>query len=400
MALGLGPSWRVTDVRFEGDPKELHLFLDFDRGTKFPCPHCAVDRNAYDTNSRVWRHLNFFQHKTYLHADLPRIDCPSCGVKVIDVPWARERSGFTLLFEAMLLVLAKQMPVAAVGRFVGEYDTRIWRVLEHYVELARLDRDMCEVERIGIDETSHKSGHQYVTVFADLDTSSVLFVTDGKGAETVSAFREDFIDHAGQPADVNTVCMDLSPAFQSGVSIALPNAKMIFDRFHVVKLANEAVDAIRRAEVKTNDILKQTRYLWLSGPVRLSKMSQKHQEKLSVMQGLNLATAQAYQMKLNLLELWTLPDREAATAHLESWYAFVEDSSGVGAPLQKLAKTIKSHQEGILNFFPNRLTSGLMEGINSLIQAAKSKARGYRTTRYMKIAIYLIAGKLQFNLPT
>jgi transposase len=395
-ALGLQLPWQVVDVRFDETAKELHLDLDFSPGSVFACPECGAARKAYDRNARTWRHLNFFEHKCYLHAGLPRVDCSACGIKVVDVPWARLGSGFTLLFDALIVTLCLQMTITAVGRMVGEHDTRLWRVLQAYVQEARQELDMSTVTKIGVDETSWKSNHQYITLFADLAERRVLFVTEGKDAQTVAAFRHDLAEHQGKPDQIETVCMDLSPAFQSGVSAHFPQADKTFDRFHVVKLANEAVDQIRRQEAKENDILKKTRYLWLSNKENLSDAKQK---QLASIQAMNLATATAYQMKLNLQELWTLPTRDTAAVHLDAWYKWIMQSS-IGTAMKKLANTVKAHASGILNFFPDRLTSGLMEGINSLVQAAKAKARGYRNTTYFKTIIYLIAGKLEFNLPT
>jgi transposase len=395
-ALGLRAPWHVSDVRFDEEAKELHIYLDFARGSVFPCPGCDAPVKAYDTKEHVWRHLNFFEHKCYLHADFPRVECKDCGVKLADAPWARFGSGFTLLFEAFVMKMCQHMDVSSAARLVGEHDTRLWRIIIAYVDQARLDVDMSEVTQIGVDETSWKSRHHYITVFADLCKRRVLFVTEGKDSHTIGEFQEDLVDHLGDPAKITTVCMDLSPAFQAGVSDYLPNASQIFDRFHVVKLANDAVDQIRREDAKTNEVLKQTRYLWLSNPANLNEPKQ---QKLATIRAMNLPTAIAYQMKLNLLELWTLPTRDTAEMHLNAWCKWVA-STRIGAPMKKLAKTIKAHAQGILNFFPDKLTSGLMEGINSVIQAAKAKARGYRNVGYFKTIIYLIAGKLKFKLPT
>ena len=395
-ALGLQAPWTVTKVEFDPSAKELRLHLGFARGSVFLCPACGSSCKGYDSDPRVWRHLNFFEHKTFLHANLPRVKCADCGVKVVEVPWARPGCGFTLLFEAMTLTLCKHMPVFTAARMVGEHDTRLWRTLKHYVELARQEVDMSSVTKVGVDETSWKSGHDYVTLFADMTERRVLFVTEGKDAQTIADFRNDLLQHGGKPDQIETVCMDMSPAFQSGVTSQFPNAKMVFDRFHVVKLANAAVDTIRRQEVKTNDLLKQTRYLWLSNP---GKLSDTKKQKLDSMKSMNTATATAYQMKLNLQELWTLPGRQAAATHLDAWYSWVSGSD-IGAAMKKMANTVKAHASGILSYFPDQLTSGLMEGINSLVQAAKSKARGYRNPTNLKTIIYLLVGKLSFPLPT
>ena len=395
-ALGLQPPWRVADVQFDVEAKELHIHLDFPRGSVFACPGCDAPVKAYDTKEHVWRHLNFFEHKCYLHANFPRVECKDCGIKVADAPWARLGSGFTLLFEAFVLKLCKHMDVSAIARLVGEHDTRLWRMVMAYVDQARLEVDMSDVTQIGVDETSWKSNHNYITVFADLSKRRVLLVTEGKDSHTVGEFHQDLVDHLGDPDKIATVCMDLSPAFRSGVSEYLPQAKHIYDRFHVVKLANEAVDQVRRQEAKTNDVLKKTRYLWLSNPNNLDETKQ---QKLTTIRAMNLATATAYQMKLNLMELWTLPSRDIAETHLNDWCKWVTGTR-IGAPMKKLAKTVKAHAKGILSYFPDKLTSGLMEAVNSVVQAAKAKARGYRNVEYFKTIIYLIAGKLQFDLPT
>ncbi len=204
------------------------------------------------------------------------------------------------------------------------------------------------------------------------------------------------MNHQGDPSHIQTICMDMSPAFIDGAFTEFPKANITFDRFHVTKLANEAVDQIRRAEVKENERLKKSRYIWLKRPENLTK---RQQETLSMLEGMNLGAARAYHMKLNLQALWDLPDRESAAAHLEAWFQWVTDSD-IGRSMKKLANTIKVNARQILNYFPDRFTNGLMEGINSLIQAAKSKARGYRNINYFKTIIYLIVGKLNFDLPT
>jgi transposase len=274
-------------VKFDPDSKELHLYLSFEPGSQFSCPACGAVCKAYDTSPRVWRHLNFFEHKSFLHADFPRTDCRPCGVKTPEAPWARPGSGFTLLFEALVLTLCRHMPVSAASRLTGEHDTRLWRILEAYVEGARERTDMSGVSRIGVDETSFKPGHQYVTLVSDLDSRRVLFVTEGKDAQTMADFKTDFQAHKGEPGRIETVCMDLSPAFAAGVSEQFPQAAKVFDRFHVVKLANAAVDSIRRAEAKTNALLKRSRYLWLANPGSLSPAKR---ERLAGMTDLNLHT--------------------------------------------------------------------------------------------------------------
>jgi transposase len=233
LALGLAPPWTVTGSDFDAEARRLDIHIDFTAGSRFTCPGCgAADCPAHDTERMTWRHLNFFQHQAYLHARVPRVRCVRCGVKKISVPWAREGGGFTLLFEALVMALVSAMPVNAVARLVGEHDTRLWRVIHHYVERARARTDLAAVTRVAIDETAARRGHHYVSLFVDIDRARVVFATEGKDAATVAAFADDLTAHGGDPNAVAEVCIDMSPAFIKGTADSLANAAITFDKFH------------------------------------------------------------------------------------------------------------------------------------------------------------------------
>lgn len=371
------------------------MHLDFPRGSKFTCPVCGRnDVPAYDTHPKSWRHLNFFQHQAVLHAGEPRVNCPDCGVKNANIPWARPDSGFSLLFEALIMMLVGDMPVKAIAELLGEHDTRIWRVIQHYVGEARKGEDYFDVHRIGIDETSRKRGHHYVSIVADLDRSKVIFATEGRSSKVLGQFSNDFHDHNGDPDDIREVCCDMSPAFIEGIEHCLPYARITFDRFHVMKIVNEAVDKVRREEQKDCPALKKSRYVWLKNPENLNTTQQ---ERLDDLSRLNLKTAKAYQVKLNLRELWKLP-ADKVLRFLTNWILWAL-SSGL-EPIVESARTILRHWRGIVAFADSRISNGILEGINSLVQAARNKARGFRTVEYFITVIYLIAGKLNFKLPT
>ena len=165
--------------------------------------------------------------------------------------WSRPGSGFTLLFEALLITFAGAMPVAKVAAFTGEHDTRIWRVLGRFVTTERTKLDFSGVERVGVDETAAARGQDYVSVFMDADVHRVLFATPGRDGDTVKAFAEDLKAHGGSPEFVGDVTCDMSPAFISGIKAHLSNADITFDRFHIImKKLGEAVDEVRRGEAK------------------------------------------------------------------------------------------------------------------------------------------------------
>ena len=397
MALGLTPPWQVSAADFDPATKRLDIRLDFPRGSTFTCPECEqAGLKAHDTSEKTWRHLNFFQHEAYLTARVPRIKCDKCGTHLVNVPWARSESGFTLLFEAMIMTLAKSMPVKTIANFVNEHDTRLWRILHYYVDDAREKADHSQVKQVGMDETSRRRGHNYVSLFVDIESSRVLFATDGKDASTVKRFKQDLTDHGGDPKAIEEMCCDMSPAFISGVEKQFPEAQLTFDKFHVMKILNDAVDQVRREEINDRPELKGTRYIWLKNQKNLKESQFSLLEQLTIKK-LNLKTSRAYHIRLNFQEMYLQPVQEAE-AFLKRWYFWATHSRL--EPIINAAKTIKRHWNGVLRWFTSKINNGILEGINSLIQAAKARARGYRTKRNLKAMIYLIAGKLDFDLPT
>ncbi len=398
MALGLMPPWLVENCKFDLQEKRLDIYIDFPRGAKFTCPQCGrAECGAYDVEEKTWRHLNFFEHNAYLHARVPRSECPECGVKTVSVPWGREGSGFTLLFEAFVMTLVCEMPVNAIARLVGEHDTRLWRILNYYVEKSRAQQDYSRVSNIGIDETSSKRGHNYISLFVDLDESKVLFATEGKDAKTVAAFSDDLKEHGGDPAQIEEVCCDMSPAFINGIENNFENAHITFDRFHVMKVVNEAVDKVRREETKDRIELKGSRYVFLKNPDNLTIKQQGILGALNI-KSRNLKTVKAYHIKLNFQELFLEPTKELAEIFLKKWYFWATHSRI--EPVIEAAKTIKRHWDGVLRWFKSRVSNGVLEGINSLVQAAKNKARGFRNTKNFITIAYLVAGKLDFSTHT
>ena len=395
MALGLSAPWKIKEIKFDVNDRRLDIYMDFPRGGLFTCPKCGNERcKAYDTRDAVWRHLNFFQHTTYLHARRPRIDCENCGIITAEMPWARMGSGFTYLFESFVMILARKMPISAVAKVLGEHDTRIWRVVRHYVDEARKTEDYHDVTKIGVDETSRAKGHDYVTLGVDMEKSKVIFATKGKDSTTLARFNQDLFDHGGDAHYVREICCDMSPAFIEGAGDYFVNATITFDKFHVMKIINEAVDQVRRQEQKERPELKKTRYIWLKNPTNLTK---KQQDKFEDLSKLNLKTARAYQIKLNFQEFWEQPVDKAEN-FLKRWYFWATHSRL--EPIKKAAKTIKRHWDGILRWFESGLNNGILEGINSLVQLARRRSRGFRSTENFIAMIYLMAGKLNFNLPT
>jgi transposase len=248
---------------------------------------------------------------------------------------------------------------------------------------------------VGVDETSRAKGHKYVSVFIDLDKSKVVHVCEGKDASTIESFRTDLELHKGSSKNINNFCCDMSPAFISGIENTFPNASITFDKFHIMKIMNDAIDRVRREEQSHNAKLKSTRYVWLKNPENLTI---KQNEAFRSLKDLRLKTLRAYNIKLALRDFWNYENPLSAEDYLKRWYFWATHSRL--NPVIDCAKTIKQHWNGINNYIKTKINNGILEGTNSLIQAAKDSARGFRSTKNFIITIYLRTGKLEFNLPT
>lgn len=395
VALGIQEPWYVSYRDLDTEEATLHVGLNFRRGAEFACPTCGKTCKVFDVvdEDRTWRHLNFWQYQTILHARLPRVKCLTCGkILTVKVDWARSQAGLTWLFEAFVMDLMKEMPVAAVARQVSEHDTRLWRVLRYYVERAMKELDVTQVKRVAIDETSSRRGHQYITLFVDVDTKRLLFATEGKGAIGLHTFNSFLRERDVAPEQVEEFCCDMSAAFISGIEQYFPKACITFDKFHVMKMVNESVDQVRREEQKEIEDLKKSRYVWLKNEDNLTS-SQK--EKLVKLKDMNLLTGRAYRIKLALQEMWTYP-AILADLYFGSWYQWVIRSQI--EPMIETAKSLKKHEDGILRWFQTKMSNGLLEGLNSLIQATKRKARGFRTVQNFIAMAYVTVNKIKINV--
>lgn len=389
MALGLGNGWKVVNSEMDVEGKHLKLWLDFEVGSQFACAKCGEWCAVHDTVEKKWRHLNFWQHETTLIARVPRTVCDEDGVLLTEVPWARSGSGFTLMMEAMILLLCQQMPVSAAARQLGETDQRLWRVLDHYVSAAHAAKDWSGVRRVMIDETSTKKGHNYATNFMDADSNDLLFTVEGKGQETIGAFAVEMARHGARPEQITEIIMDMSRAFVAGAQKHFPAARVIFDHFHIMKMAGEALDEVRKELAGEGADLKGS--IWaLRGNEWTRTEQQLHNRQKFVHNYPVLGRALGLRESLQDM----LADGEEDGL---KWWCGWADRSRL-QPFRKLSKTIKSHWQGILAFMETRLTNAAMEAVNGILQIAKRMARGFRNFRYFRIAAYLKAGGLQLNL--
>lgn len=392
IALGLQEPWFIESVSFNEENSRLDIHLSFTRGHEFK----GEDENLYtahDTVERSWQHLNFFQHHCYLHAKIPRVK-EKCGkIRTQSVPWARPQSGFTLLFEAFsMLLIENEMPVNKAAKILGVYPNRLWTVFNYWISRAHNADEVGSLKQIGFDETSTKKGHHYVTTMVDLKERRVLYACQGKDSaclkKSVAYLEEKQVD----PQQINQVCIDMSPAFISGCNSYLPNAAITFDKFHVVKEVNKAMDQLRKLERQGNELLKGHKYTLLK-----NKLSPRLKEERDLLLEYYPKLGEGYRLKQLFMEFWEFKDKQEAQGYLAFWCDIAEESKI--QPFIKAANTIKAHWTGIINYIESRINNGILEGLNSKIQLAKKRARGYRNTKNFINMIYFICGKLKFDYP-
>ena len=410
-ALGLQAPWVVEDVKLD----TVRRRIDFEigcQGTALACPACGAGaQRIHDRLRRSWRHLDFFQFEAWLHCDVPRIDCTSCGkTSQVNVPWARPGSGFAAAFEALALALCKELPVRQAAKLLRCADKQLWRRIEFYVNQARALESFADVQIVGIDETSLRRGQNYITVVHDLDAKRLLFASEGRDHQTVLDFATDLKAHGGDPAQVRHACMDMSAAYAKGVGLGLPQAQISYDRFHVVAMANEAMDQVRRTEMHNNSAavrtalghadrktLKQLMWGMRRNP---SGWSGAQLKAMHWLQHSTLKSARAWRLKMALRQVYaaarTHNNSEQAGVDLRDWLSWAQRCRL--EPFKKLAGTIKRRFDAVVRGMTDHRSNAYVEAMNGLLQQAKRAARGFRTASHFIAIAYLRMSKLK-HLP-
>jgi transposase len=393
--LGITNPWEVTEVRIDIEKGQVEIVVRYTQD-EAPCVECGTLSPFYDQrDTRRWRHLDTCQLKTYIVCDVPRVQCRVHGVKTILVPWAEKSSRFTLLFERLaielLLTSKNQTKTATILR--TSFDT-INHIMHRAVERGLHRRDHAStITRVGIDEKSFQSGHQYVSVLSDLERRCVLDVVKDRTEEATETLVNTALSEE-QRNNIEAICMDMWKPFMNTSAKCLPQADVVHDRFHVMKYLNDAVDTTRRKEskhlAKQNDpILKGSKYLFLKNPDNLTDAQQTRFQQL---QALNLSTSEAWRMKENFKGFFDSTTLDEAKNFFSEWSNNVHIS--VISPMQKVAVILQRHLNGLLNYVKHRITNSVAEGLNALIQEIKFVARGFRRFENFRVAILFYLGKL------
>jgi len=390
--LGLAEPWLVTDVELDLEAKSV--VVQIGRGPKatLACPECGQVCPGYDTQARRWRHLDTCQFQTILAADVPRCSCPEHGVKQIRVPWAEPSSRFTALFECLAIDWMQEAGRSATARQLGLTWSEADGIMQRAVERGLARRPAVTTPVLGVDEKSFQ-GREFVTVVCDLDDGRVLHIADGRGSEALGQCYAAMTEEQRQA--VEAVAMDMHQPYVLATQSAVPEATIVFDKFHIAKLASEAVDQVRRQENKElvaegDNRLKGTRYDWLRNPLTETR---EQKTKAKDIRSSKLKTARAWQIKETLMDFFGYFRVAHARRFFGEWYAWA--SRCRLKPMQRLAKTLKGRLSTLLNWCHWPITNAITEGLNSKIQWIKYTARGFRSRDGFRRAIFFHCGKLE-----
>ena len=394
-SIGVEEPWYIRSI--ETKDAEVHVYVDIRDGNLLPCPECGkqCQRAGYEKAERVWRHGDCLFYPCYVHCRRPRVKCDQHKTKVVEAPWARKSSRFTLMFEGYAMLMLADMPILKASKLLRCNEKSLTRILRYWVEKAVSEDELKDVRSIAADETSFKRGQSYVTVVVDAQRRRVIDVEDGRSAQQIIDFSYKLEEKGGSCEKIQYVSSDLSAAYRSGFQFCFPNAQHTVDKFHIKKLLLDALDEVRKSEQQEQRTRKKISRKLLMIPE--TRQTQEQRQKIEQLSREYPKTGRAYRIVQAVDTLYASFDEETARSRLEQLYRWMRRSRL--EPMKRVAKTLREYSSEILCFFRSRLTNAICEGINSMIQAAKRKARGYHTFEGFSAMIYLVAAKLSLAFP-
>ena len=386
--------WMVDSVSIDSARKIVDVHVIHDKGEKLPCPECRRECMVYDhLRERVWRDLDSIGFKTFIHARPPRIQCPEHGIREAVMPLSERRSRFTLRFESRSIRVLQNMDIYNFTQIMDISWSQAWNIIDHAVKRG-MSRKTSHPRIIGIDDKSYRKGHKYITIVMDMEKDGVDFISLDRRKSSLDAYYESLCE--SDLSKISAVSMDMWDPYISSTLEHVPGAhgKIVFDRFHVMRHVNEAVDSVRKEEnrdlVKRGIMdLKGSRYIWLYSQENLPD---KYRERYNALKNSDLRTGKAYSMKENIRNLWNCGSGEDAREYWKKWYSWIVHSS-IDA-MKIVAKMMRMHIDKILNYFTHRITNAKAEGINSKIALIEKMAYGFRNRGHLKTAIYFKCGNL------
>ena len=393
--LSLSKPWSVDSIELNEADNSVHVNVTYD-GNSGSCPVCKKPCTRYDTRSRTWRHLDTCQYKTFVHCNVPRANCVEHGVLQIDIPWAEKGSGFTLLFEAFIIDWLNEASINAVSRQTNLSWNAIDGIMKRAVRRGLDRRTELDIKHLCVDEVSQRKGRKYLTIISN-HQGHVLDIQDDRSKESLKAFYNKFNEQ--QLVKVESISMDMCQAYISTTLETIPDAqsKICFDKFHVAKDLNEAVDATRKSEMKSIEPswrkpLHASRYTWLRDQKNLEK---NHKKTIAELTRIANKTARAWTIRQYAMTLWEYKCKTWAKKAWMRWYNWAIRSQ-LNA-IKSSARSIKKNLWGILNAVVLKKTNASAESINSKIKSIKVRAKGFRNKERLKIAILFHCGGLEMK---
>jgi transposase len=393
------PGASVIDVSFSGEGVIVTVKLRRRRRVCSRCGQTGSHLEIHDHRTKRWRHLDLGATRCVIECALRRLRCPDCGVHLEAVPWARPDAHHTRDFEDVVAWLAQQMaktPIAGLLRIA--WDT-VGQIVERVVSEHLDEKRLQGLVAIGVDEISYRRHHRYLTSVVDHRSGGIVWCAPGRNAQTLQAF----FDLLGErKSSIKAVSIDMSGGYEKAITQSLPGAEVCFDPFHVVRLAQRAVDQVRREQwnahershTPTGKWIKGTRWSLLKAP---GKQTAKQLALLADVQNANRSLYRAFLLKEELRLLYQLEDSRSAPEHLDAWLAWASRSKL--DPFVKLARTIRLHRDGILAAIRLKLTNGRLEGLNSRIRLISHRSFGFHSAEPLIALVYLCCSGIMIELP-
>ena len=393
--LGITSPWSVDRVELELNDGDVDVYLTHDVNASWCCPECGLSCPLHDHEPlRAWRHLDTCQYRTMIHAAVPRTKCPEHGVRTVRVPWAEPNSRFTSLFERLAIGWMLEAGRSATARRMQLSWDQADGIMQRAIERGLARREEQVVTRIGVDEKSFQHRHEYVTTVCDLDRGHVLYVGDHRRQTTLEAFYEQLTPE--QLNGIEAVAMDMWDPYIAATRKHVPDAdnKIVFDRFHVSKHLNEAVDKVRRQEHKQlrsvdDDRLKGTKYSWLRSPHNFTCKSWR---EFGSLRKSTLRTARGWAIKEMFRDFWEYTYAKSAEKFFMRWHGWAVRSRL--KPIKDVATMLKRRFANLITYFKHPITNAMSESLNAKIQWIKYTAHGFRSREGFRRAIYFHCGGL------
>ena len=394
-ALELVAPWKVVEVNMDVAAKRVEIKVDCGSAEMWLDPQSGKRLHIHGYEQRRWRHLPTMQFETIIVAHVPRLKYPDGHTEFVKVPWADKHSQWTMLFERLAVeVLQACRSLSQAYNFLDLDWRSVHRIMQRAVQRGLDARPLEGLRRVGLDEKSFGLGQRYVSLLSDLDQSRVLEVVPGNDTQSGCALWQSVPQ--AQRETIEAAAMDMSAGFAAATAQQAPHVVIVHDKFHVAKMLNEAVDRVRRKEqqelLKQNDArLTGSRQLWLYNPINLKDERAEEFERLIQSE---LKTSRAWMLKESFVGFWQQEGRWHAQGYFSKWYSRARRSRL--APVKKVAKSLKNHLDGLLNYFIHPITNAVTEGLNSRIQEIKANARGFRSFDNYRARILFFCGKLNF----